>query len=408
MTRGELARLVRASLREMDLRTRVREAASGLHGPVRVIAIGKAAPEMTTGALEALGRAASAALVVTNDGTEVAVVRASARRLGVPQRVLFASHPLPDRRSVAAGRACLALAATHGEGRGTLLVLVSGGASSLVCAPAAGITLAEKRAVAKRMLASGADVRAINVVRKHLSRIKGGGLARAALPDRVVSIIASDVVGGEPSDVGSGPAVADPSTVRDARRLLARFAEDHAGLPLARTLSPRDAGGVEARVVVSPEQLARVADARLRAAGLRVRVLAPSTGDAATLAAEYVALARRARPGTAFVRAAEPGVVVPTKAGRGGRSSHVAALVGRALGPRHVLFAAVATDGVDGASGTAGAIVDERFASRVSAEALARAIARFDTGPLHLAARTALPARPTGQNLADLHVLVVG
>lgn len=405
MNRGELAELVRRAMADLDVRVRVREAVEGLRGPVRLVAIGKAAPAMAEGAMGATP--ITRAIVVTNDGTDASAAFRAARRAHVALEVRHASHPLPDRRSVAAADACLALAAARDEG--TLLVLVSGGASSLVCAPAPGVSLARKRAVARAMLRSGADVRAINVVRKHLSRIKGGALARAALPDRVVTLVASDVVGGLASDVGSGPSLPDPSTVAESRRLLARHAPAHASLPLVATLSARSAlarGIAAPRVIASPEELARRVAAHLRASGLRVRVLPPSTDDVDTLAAVYVRLARTAPPGTAFVRAAEPAVVVPRRAGRGGRGAHLAALVGSAL-ERDALFGAFATDGVDGSSGTAGAVVDAGFTARSTPRALERALARFDTGPLHVAAGTALPSRPTGQNLADLHVLVV-
>jgi glycerate-2-kinase len=158
-------------------------------------------------------------------------------------------------------------------------------------------------------------------------------------------------------------------------------------------------------------------------------MLAPSQASAETLAAEYAALARvaaRAAGGPrAYVRVAEPSVVVASGtsdagrgSGRGGRSTHLAALVGRALGSerrgrptRQVRFAALASDGVDGVSGTGGAIVDRRFAvkveARLGAGALDRAITSFDTGTLHQLMKTAIPSAPTGQNLADLHVLLI-
>jgi hydroxypyruvate reductase len=304
-----------------------------------------------------------------------------------------AGHPLPDARSVRAAEACLELVSRPGDAR--IVVLVSGGASALVCAPAPGITLADKRAVTRVMLASGATVQEINIVRKHLSRIKGGGLARAAAPREVVTLVASDVIGGAASDVGSGPSVIDRSTVREARALLRRHAPDYASLPLVATLA-HDRRPLRARILASPEKLAQ-AVARLLPANL----LAASQADVDELAAEYVARAQRLRPGEAIVRAAEPSVVVPKRAGKGGRSSHLAALVGRTL-PPGVAFAAIATDGIDGASGTAGAIVDARLAADPD---LVRAIERFDTGPLHQRAGTALPAKPSGHNLADLHIL---
>ena len=166
-----------------------------------------------------------------------------------------------------------------------------------------------------------------------------------------------------------------------------------------RTLARDPAHRLRARIVASPEALARALGRELGA-----RVLAPSQADVEALAAEYVARAKRFAPGAAIVRAAEPSVTLRGRAGRGGRSTHLAALVARDL-PPGVTFAAIATDGVDGSSGTGGAIVDARLARRTDLEA---AIDAFDTGPLHVRAGTALPAAPSGHNLADVHVLVRG
>lgn len=353
-------------------------------------------------------------MVVAPDGTPVRELALAARRakLGDALTVVRASHPLPDARSVRAGALCLE--AARSDEPMTLVVLVSGGASALACAPAPGITLRTKRAITRAMLASGASIQDVNVVRKHLSALKGGGLARAAAPHAVFTIVTSDVIGGNAADVGSGPSVPDASTSADARRLLRRFAPPFATVPLVRTLAPSGALGrrLRARVVLSPEDLPRLVGSVLESAGVSVRILPASQAPAEELAAEYAALARRAttRP-CAFLRAAEPSVVVTAKRGRGGRSTHLAALVGRVLaaGTEHAIFAALASDGVDGASGTGGAIVDARFAAKVEARlgagALDRAIAAFDTGALHQRVKTAVKQRATGQNLADLHVL---
>jgi hydroxypyruvate reductase len=429
--RATLVRAFRRALRELDLAARVASALprASRARPARVIAIGKASPAMTAGAIARLGTTIERCLVVVPDGTPVTVLLAAARRAGIGARVIVrrASHPLPDARSVRAGIACLE--AARAEGVASLVVLVSGGASALACAPSARVTLRTKRAVSRAMLASGASVQEINVVRKHLSLLKGGGLARAAAPHPVLTLVASDVVGGSPSDVGSGPSVPDASTVSEARRLLRRFAPAFSRVPLAPTLaaSKATAARLRAEVVLSPEDLVRAVRRLLSDAGVSVRTLAPSQATAEALASEYAALARGAARGAggarAYVRVAEPSVVVTSGkgkgSGKGGRSTHVAALVGRALGGegacgrpvRRVCFAALASDGVDGVSGTGGAVVDRRFAARVEARlgagALDRAIASFDTGTLHALVKTAIPSAPTGQNLADLHVLLI-
>lgn len=414
MKRAELGRLLVKARGEVDLSARVAEALGPpARMPVRVVAIGKAAPAMAAGAIAEWGSAIERCFVIAPDDTDLHDLRRAASRARIDERlvVMRAAHPLPDARSVRAGAACLDAVASREPRR--ILVLVSGGASALVCAPVAGLTLTTKRDVTRTLLASGASVQDLNVVRKHLSRIKGGGLARAAGTNAVLTLIASDVIGGGLADVGSGPSVPDASTVADARRVLRRFAPAYADVPLARTLRPSDADKprLRAKMIASPEALALSVAKLLRERGLVVRVLPPSQASAAELAAEYVARAARAAP-CALVRVAEPSLAVPARAGKGGRATHVATLVGRALLPlRSVVFAAFASDGVDGTSTTGGAIVDERFASlvesRVSAGALDRALARFDTGPLHRAAGTALPMAPTGHNLGDVHVLLV-
>ena len=367
---------------------------------VSVIAIGKAAPAMAAGALRRWDEHISDVLVVTPDGTDATTVARDDR-----VEVLRAAHPVPDRRSVEAARRCLDRAHARGEKNGLLLVLVSGGASALVCAPAPGVRLRDKQAVTRAMLGSGATIHEINVVRKHLSRIKGGGLARAAGSAPVISLVVSDVLGGTVEDVGSGPSVGDASTVGRARQLLRRYAPRFARLPLASTGQARNVLG--ARIVASPEELARTIARQLRERDLRVRVLEPSLEPAVELAEQYVQLARQLRPASAIVRAAEPSLELPMRrlrTGRGGRSTHLAALVGLDL-PRGVTFLAAATDGVDASSGTAGALVDATFRERASQTAISRALDHYDTGPLHRAARTALRERPSGHNLADVHIL---
>jgi hydroxypyruvate reductase len=417
-----LARVFRTALRELDLASRVEAALPrpSRRASVRVIAIGKAAPAMATGAIARLGGAIEQCLVVAPDGTPLVALLRAAKRVGIEDRlvVMRASHPLPDARSVRAGTACLRAARSSRPMK--LVVLVSGGASALACAPAEGLTLRTKRSITRAMLASGASIQDVNVVRKHLSLLKGGGLARAASPNPVLTIVASDVIGGSPADVGSGPSVADDTTVAHARRLLRRYAPSFARVSLAPTYAPSSATAkrLRTKVVLEPDDLPQVVARLLREEGMSVRVLPPSQASAEEMAAEYAALARRAarsgkRP-RAFVRAAEPSVAFggPGKAGQGGRATHVAALVGRAIaGEDHVRFAAFATDGVDGSSGTGGAIIDANLAARADARlgtgALERSIATFATGALHRALRTAVPSAPTGQNLADLHLLVI-
>ncbi|MDB4943405.1 MAG: D-glycerate 2-kinase [Labilithrix sp.] len=409
IARGGLLRMFREALAELDLRPRVAAALGAApRREAHVIAIGKAAPAMAAGALDRWGEAITRCLVVAPDGTSIEALRREAIAAAVEPTILRAAHPWPDRRSVRAGEACLEAAARAGAAGAALLVLVSGGASALVCAPSAGLTLREKQAITRALLRSGASIGEVNVVRKHLSRVKGGGLLRAARGAAVTTLVASDIVGGTVSDVGSGPSVPDPTTVAEARAVLRRRSPEHLHVSLARSFS----GGSAARekIVAAPELLAKALAGRLRGQGLDARVLPSSAAPVEELAAEYL---NRSRGPIVLVRAAEPSVALPARAGAGGRSAHLAALVGRGLaGSRRVLFAALASDGVDGSSETGGAVVDSRFAARAAERlgetALDRALARFDTGPLHHALGTAVPSSPTGHNLADVHVLVAG
>jgi len=371
-----------------------------------IVAVGKAAPAMARGALAALGEwpagtgAAAAAgarvLVVAPDGVE------AGRALDDPRvEVRRAAHPDPDRRSVAAARRAVERVAASDF----VLALVSGGASSLVCLPRA-VSLARYVRVTRALAMAGATVREVNVVRRHLCAVKGGGLARVA-GGPVVTLVASDVIGGALHDIGSGPTVPDPTTAQQAREVLRRFLPRLAAPPLHESLAPTSAAArrLRARFVARPEDLARAMAARLRARGLVVRVLRSSLAPAEALAREYVARARALGPGEALVRSAEPSVRIDIRSpGRGGRSTHLAALLAGAL-PPGVAFLAGASDGVDGASGTAGAVVDGSLARRASADGVVRALAAFDTAPLLEAAGMALAGAPTGTNLADVHVL---
>jgi hydroxypyruvate reductase len=275
-----------------------------------------------------------------------------------------------------------------------------------MCAPHPGIDREQKVAVIAALLASGSSIAELNTVRRHLSRIKGGGLALAALARgaRLLTLLASDVIDGAPEDVGSGPSVPDPTTVADAHAVLWRRAPAHASIPLVETWKGGQDARCRSRVVLDPDGLAAAMARKLTAEGFSVRELRPSRAAAAQLVAEYMHAATTLAPGEAIVRAAEPAIAVANATGRGGRAGHLAALVARHL-PPGVTFLAGASDGVDGSSGTAGAVVDVSAIARAGTDRWSDALARFDTGPLHLALGTAIPGGPTGLNLCDVHVL---
>lgn len=367
------------------------------HARVVVVAAGKAAAAMARGALARWSGRIDRVLVVTAAGVDASEVAAGAATVAV--EVLHAAHPLADARSVAAAERALELAAALGP-RDLLLALVSGGASALLAAPLASSSLPDKLRVVRALLDAGAPIREVNTVRRHLSRIKGGRLAAAAHPARVLSLVVSDVIGGEPWDVGSGPTVADPTTAADARAVLQRRTPSLAAVDLA---PPCGALRARARIVAGPDDLARAVARALARRGFAARALPGDEGDVDAIAASRVACARRLAPGEALVIPSEPTVTLPAVKGRGGRAGRTALAAARSL-PVGVALLCAATDGVDGTSGHAGALVTrDDFID--DAAAVDDALARFDDGPLHERLGTALPGGATGHNLTDVHVL---
>ena len=278
---------------------------------------------MVDGLLAARGAALRAGVVVLPDGTPVHGATRGSR--------CFAHHtPFP---TSAASRQVKRFSPWRAkEAAKNCSSLVSGGASSLTFVPAPGVTLGVAREVFRTLLASGADVRSINVVRRHLSLIHGGGLLRAASPRPTITVIESDVIGGEPHDVGSGPSVADPTTVDDARLVLRLRAPSFLDLPLLETAKPDDPVAARSATVIAgdPARLAEALAAELRAGGSAVRDPPPSLDDADTLAHEYAGLARSMTPGEALVRASEPSLKIDEPQPRRGRPLHASRRLGRA------------------------------------------------------------------------------
>ncbi|CAN5695272.1 glycerate kinase [soil metagenome] len=362
------------------------EALSASHPRARVQAslLGMTPPDRPIRAI-ALGKAASAMLEGARDAWNIAEDDA---------RVFAGAHPVPDHTSIDAADSAITFARDGGDA--LRLFLVSGGASSMLCAPHEDGSLELKQRVTAVLLGAGLDVASMNVVRAHLSRIKGGGLARAAGNAPRITVVVSDVLLGDASAVGSGPTLPDLTTGDDARRIA-----DSVGLtnlPFHET--PKNLGPAPCIVAASPQVLAEETARALEARGIRARILAPSVVAPEELFRDYVHLASTLQVGHAIVRVAEPTMLVHAAAGtRGGRCTHLAAMMAGNL-PPGVHFLAAASDGIDGGSGTAGAIVSREI------DGAADAIARFDTGPFHCRAGTAIAEGATGNNLADLHVLV--
>jgi glycerate 2-kinase len=295
--------------------------------------------------------------------------------------LIEAGHPTPDEGSAAAASRALELASGAGV-HDLVLVLLSGGASALWTAPAAGVSLADKQDLTRRLLKSGAPIGAVNAVRKHLSRIKGGRLALAAAPARLVTLAMSDVVGDSPEVIGSGPTAPDPTTLEDARSVLARYGVAPRSSILAALADPRNEtpkpGG---EAFAAPYIIVANADMALAAAGAKASglgyspvMLGPAVeGEARDAARAHAALAlqiQREGKRAAILSGGELTVTVRGR-GRGGPNQEYALALAIALdGAPGVWALAADTDGTDGGAGgpfdPAGAIVTpdsfERFA----------------------------------------------
>jgi hydroxypyruvate reductase len=345
----------------------------------RVLAVGKAAGPMADGAAAGLGEVLAGSFATVPDGAP------AARAEGI--ETWRAGHPLPDARSAAAGAEALARVA---DGVPWILC-VSGGASALWFVPAEGLTVAGGSELTAALLQSGRGIAEMNEVRRKASRVAGGGLLRAAArgPERV--LVLSDVPGDDPAIVGSGPCWPDGG-----------------------------AGAPRHEVIGSNRTLVAAAEEELETRGVRVvERAADEDGPAEALAQAYGAAAREwsaARAATAVAAVAGTGTAVAAvgggearvavsagaAAGRGGRCTHLALLVARAIaGIEGAAFGAIASDGVDGASRAAGAIVDGATWG-AGADA---ALARFDAAGWLDERGALLAEKPTGVNVRDLYIL---
>ena len=397
--RASLVSAFRCSLHDLAPARLVREflQTGDTPSPSALIAVGKAAPAMAEGALDVLG--CTRGLVVTTDGTPCPALPRGFE-------LAHASHPIPDARSIHAATLALHMATSV---RQHLLVLISGGTSSLLCAPANGLTLLDKQAITQTLLRSGATIRQVNTVRRHLSRIKGGQLALASECD-VTCLLISDVIGGAPHDVGSGPACADPTTVDDACHVLDRVLQSSDAKQvrdkLVETLSPHDAAAQRLRVVslAGPEDLAARMRIRLEQASFRVTSASIAEVTADALARRLISDANALAPASAVVLAAEPTIALPPSAGSGGRAGWIALRVCAHL-PNNTALLAAASDGVDGSSGGGGACVGYEHALDARGATATDALARFDDANIHQRWDTRIDGSATGVNMTDLYVV---
>ncbi|HEX2338051.1 MAG TPA: DUF4147 domain-containing protein [Hyphomicrobiaceae bacterium] len=345
-------------------------------------------------------------------------------------RVVSARHPTPDQNSLAAAELVLQTVSRATE-RDLVVVLLSGGASALWAAPVAGLDLAAKTALTRGLLKSGADIHEMNTVRRHISRIKGGRL-RKATPAPMLTLAISDVPGDDPATIGSGPTVADPSTLGEARCVLLRRQPTMEALGLSipasvqaalaarvnETPKPDDPAfkTAEYRVIATPaaalEQAARLA----RQLGYEPLSLGDAvTGEAREAAQQHADLARAAKEAgrrVAIISGGELTVTVTNAKGRGGRSQEYALALAVALdGLSGVSALAADTDGIDGgdgkASDPAGACIDAATLSRARHLDAQSFLDNNDATSFFEAADGLIVRGPTHTNVNDFRVILV-
>lgn len=434
--RQDAASILEAALRAVDARTAIhrfvrREKDTLWVGKtaydlrafcrIRVVGFGKASAAMAQAVEEILQDRIEGGLVITPDGYGAPLQRI---------QVAEAAHPLPDRRGEEAARRLVGLLRDATE-RDLVVCLVSGGGSALLPVVAEGLTLEDEVRTTDLLLHSGATIVEVNAVRKHLSAVKGGWLARIAAPATVVVLVLSDVPGGRLDAVASGPLLPDPTTYQDALEVLDRYGlvervpervrrhlERGAAGEVPETPKPGDPAfrRVQTVVVGSVAQAADAAAERAQALGYHTLVLTTDLeGEAREVGRVVAALAREeARADRPVLRPAclvlggETTVRVRGP-GRGGRNQELALSAALGLvGARNVLVVSFATDGTDGPTDAAGGVADGTTAERARARGYdpQRSLERNDAYPCLDAVGDLLRTGPTRTNVNDL-VLVL-
>jgi glycerate 2-kinase len=387
--------------------------------PRFVVAAGKAAWPMYEAAAEAIQ-------VVKG---VVAAPSSRARRIGDTVEAFDAGHPAPNEASVAAGSRSLSLA-TESVANGGLLVLLSGGASALLVAPVSGVTLDDKVETARLLMAAGAPIHELNCVRKHLSRIKGGQLAAAAR--RTITLALSDVhgpVADDPSVIASGPTIADESTFSDALQVIrnravavpARVAaclERGVRGEVSETVKPGDPRILEStyHVIGNRHTAAAGASRAAERRGYQVVPLIEATlGEARVAAEDFVSRAMavaHSDKGPLCVIASGETTVTVRGGGLGGRNQEFALSAAPLLRTisRSAVLGSAGTDGIDGPTDAAGAVVDTTSLARALERGLDwdLALARNDAYHFFEPLSDLILWGPTGTNVGDLHVLLIG
>lgn len=426
--RMRLEQLFRDTVARLDPGPRVRRAILDLPWPAEravVVALGKAAATMFAGARAGLSERGMHLV-----GAAVVAPGPARERASDTFQVAVGSHPVPDNRSVRAAE-LLVHTVRSASPRDEIIALVSGGGSALAALPAPGLSLADKVRVTRALAERGAPIATVNTVRKHLSAIKGGQLAAAA-PVPITTLVVSDVVGDELATVASGPTIADSTSFADASAAIESWlgwssvpasvqAHMRAGVAgrIADTPSAQRPGD-RALLLAGTDTLIDTALACARARGWQAQVVGRAlTGDVVQVADRLLSSIMKLvdnRPSEAvcLVAGGEPTLTLPDTYGRGGRAQHLALHLAGALAkaacnaPVQVLIAG--SDGIDGNSDGAGAIVDGTTWARLKAVGVdpERALRECDSARALAAIDAQVVTGPTGVNHADLMIVTHG
>lgn len=377
---------------------------------VYVVGAGKACAPMAKAVEKLLGKKITDSCVIVKDGHTLPLWRIRLRE---------AAHPVPDQRGVD-GATEIAGIAARADKDDLLICLISGGASALMPLPVEGFTLEEKQGLTREMLAAGANIHEMNAVRKHLSRIKGGQLARAAAPAQVLTLILSDVIGDDLSTIGSGPTAPDPTTWETVDEILGRFAlKLPREAPRMETPKPGDPLFDRVRNVIIGSNALSVDAAAARAKALGYRPLVLSTtieGETRDVARMHVQIAKEAKrskrpvaPPACLLSGGETTVTL-RGSGQGGRNQEFALVAAMELEDTPgILALSAGTDGTDGPTDAAGGIADSGTLGRAAkcGRDARTDLANNDSYHFLQSAGDLLITGPTRTNVMDIRILLV-
>jgi len=390
---------------------------------ILVVGAGKAGAPMAKALEDLLGERIAGGMIVVKEGHSLPLKHV---------RVHEAGHPVPDERGIRGAEDILALVKQAGQ-RDLILCVISGGGSALLVAPAEGVTLADKQEVTRLLLACGADIHEINTVRKHLSRAKGGGLARYAYPATVVSLILSDVVGDDLNVIASGPAVPDTSTFGDTRDVFSKYDIWH---KLPQSVKTRIQQGLAGDIADTPKagddvfrkccselvgtniQALIAAAKEARGQGYHPLILSSTVeGEAREVVKMFAAFAKEVRnsghpvPAPACILCGGETTVTIQGQGKGGRNQEFALASALIIdGMQNIVVLSGGTDGTDGPTDAAGAIADGRTRARARAKSLDALdfLQRNDAYNFFQPLDDLIITGPTRTNVSDVYLVLVG